>query len=164
MLMTRVIHPFEPLFDEDSKILILGSFPSVTSREVNFYYGHKSNRFWKVMALVLDHPWLETVEEKKKMLLDHHVALWDVIESCEIKASSDASIKDVKVNDIKSIITKSKITMIACNGDKAYKLYERYAYPNTGIKAIRLPSTSSANASYSLERLVEDYKKITKLE
>ena len=162
--MIRVAHPFEPLFDEDSQILILGSFPSVVSREVNFYYGHKSNRFWKVMALVLDHPFVETIEEKKKTLLKHHIALWDVIESCEIKASSDSSIKDVKVNDINSIITKSKIDRIACNGDKAYKLYERYIYPNTGIKAIRLPSTSSANASYSLERLVEEYKKIKNLE
>ena len=116
------------------------------------------------MALVLDHPFVETIEEKKKTLLKHHIALWDVIESCEIKASSDSSIKDVKVNDINSIITKSKIDRIACNGDKAYKLYERYIYPNTGIKAIRLPSTSSANASYSLERLVEEYKKIKNLE
>ena len=162
--MTRVAHPFEPLFDEDSQVLILGSFPSAVSREVNFYYGHKSNRFWKVMALVLVHPFVETIEEKKKMLLEHHIALWDVIESCEIKASSDASIKDVKVNDINSIITKSKIDRIACNGDKAYKLYERYIYPNTGIKAIRLPSTSSANASYSLERLVEEYKNFINLE
>ena len=164
MLMTRVTHPFEPLFDEDSQILILGSFPSMVSREVNFYYGHKSNRFWKVMALVLDHPFVETVEEKKKMLLEHRIALWDVIESCQIKASSDSSIKDVKVNDINSIITKSKIDRIACNGDKAYKLYERYIYPNIGIKAIRLPSTSSANASYSLERLVEEYKNFINLE
>ena len=162
--MTRVTHPFEPLFDEDLQILILGSFPSIVSREVNFYYGHKSNRFWKVMALVLDHPFVETIEEKKKMLLEHRLALWDVIESCQIKASSDSSIKDVKVNDINSIITKSKIDRIACNGDKAYKLYERYIYPNIGIKAIRLPSTSSANASYSLERLVEEYKNFINLE
>ncbi len=162
--MTRVVHPFAPLFDENSKTLILGSFPSVISREVNFYYGNKNNRFWQVMAIILDHPIANSIEEKKKMMLENHIALWDVIESCEIIGSSDSSIREVKLNDINYLLTNSQINRIACNGNKAYQLYEKYIYGKTRVKAIRLPSTSSANASYSFDKLVEEYKKIIDLE
>ena len=158
--MTRVVHPFAPLFDENSKILILGSFPSVISREVNFYYGNKNNRFWQVMVKVLDHPIVDSIEEKKKMLLENHIALWDVIESCEIIGSSDSSIKEVKLNDINYLLINSQINKIACNGNKSYQLYDKYIYGKTNLKAIRLPSTSSANASYSLDKLIDEYKKL----
>lgn len=153
-------HTFEPVFDSESKILILGSFPSVKSRENNFFYGHPQNRFWKVMANVLDWKVPMSIEEKKDMLLKNHVAVWDVIASCSIAGSSDTSIKDVVVNDLSNILENSKVTRIYVNGGKAYELYHRYTEKTTGIKAIKLPSTSPANAAWSLEKLVEAWKKL----
>ena len=152
-------HTFEPIFDEHSQILILGSFPSVKSRENNFYYGHPQNRFWKVMAAVLDWPIPKTVDEKRRMLIENHIAIWDVIESCSIIGSGDASIKDVKVNDFSGILANSKVKQIFVNGAKAYQLYHKYGYPVTGIKAVKLPSTSPANAAFSIERLIREWKK-----
>lgn len=155
-------HPIPPLYDEHSKILILGSFPSVKSREQQFFYGHKQNRFWRVMAQVLACAVPETVEQKRKMLLSHHIAVWDVIASCEITGSSDASIRDVMPNDLHLILDSADIRMICTNGGKAYQLYQKYIYPLNGREAVSLPSTSPANAGYSLERLVEAWGTIRK--
>ena len=156
----QLIHPFPPLFDSESRTLILGSFPSVKSRENNFYYGHPQNRYWKVLANVLEVEVPQTVEEKRAMLLDNHIAIWDVIHSCSIIGSSDTSIKDVVVNDFSEILEHSQVKTIYVNGGKAYDLYHKYAEKNTGIKAIKLPSTSPANAAWKLDRLCEVWGQI----
>jgi hypoxanthine-DNA glycosylase len=158
------IHPIPPIYNENSKILILGSFPSVKSREQQFFYGHKQNRFWKVLAQILECPIPNDIEEKKKMLLNNNIALWDVIASCSITGSSDASITDVVPNDLSQILTTADIQAIYCNGNKAYELYQKYIYPTNKITAIKLPSTSPATASYSLERLVGAWKKNMSIE
>lgn len=149
----HIVHSFEPVYDKASEILILGTLPSVKSRENNFYYGHKQNRFWKVLATLLKEPVPDTIEEKKAMFLAHRIALWDVIQSCDIKGSSDSSIKNVQPTDIGMILEKTNITRIYANGNKAGQLYKRYQFPVTGIEAMVLPSTSPANAAWSLERL-----------
>ena len=151
-------HTIDPVYDNHSKVLVLGSFPSVKSREQQFFYGHKQNRFWRVMAQVLDCVVPESVEQKKTMLLTHHVAVWDVIASCEITGSSDASIRDVVPNDLSRILSHADIQVIYTNGSKAHQLYQKYIYPVNGREAHLLPSTSPANAGYSLERLVEAWK------
>ena len=156
----HIVHSFEPVYDKDSEILILGTLPSVKSSENNFYYGHKQNRFWKVLATLLKEPVPETIEEKKAMLLAHRVALWDVIQSCDIKGSSDSSIKNVQPTDIGMILEKTNMTQIYANGNKAGQLYKRYQFPVTGIEATVLPSTSPANAAWSLARLCEAWKTI----
>jgi hypoxanthine-DNA glycosylase len=156
----HIVHSFEPVYDKDSEILILGTLPSVKSRENNFYYGHKQNRFWKVLATLLKEPVPETIEEKKVMLLAHRIALWDVIQSCDIKGSSDSSIKNVQPTDIGMILEKTNVTQIYANGNKAGQLYKRYQFPVTGIEATVLPSTSPANAAWSLARLCEAWKTI----
>ena len=156
-------HTFDPVFDEESKILILGSFPSVKSRENNFFYGHPQNRFWKVMANVLEWEVPTTIEEKREMLLKNHVAVWDVIASCSIVGSSDTSIKDVVVNDFSRILENSKMERIYVNGGKAYELYHKYAEKVTGIQAVKLPSTSPANAAWSLEKLTKTWKEIIEI-
>mgnify|MGYP002857620694 FL=1 len=151
----KVKHPFPPLYDENSQILILGSFPSVKSREVKFFYGHPQNRFWKVVADVFDEKIPETIEDKKSLILKNHLALWDVISECEITGSSDASIKNAKANDISNILKDSSIKKIIVNGKTAERLYIKYIEPITGIKAVVMPSTSPANAAWSLDRLIE---------
>lgn len=151
----HIVHSFEPVYDKASEILILGTLPSVKSRENNFYYGHKQNRFWKVLATLLKEPVPHTIEEKKAMLLARRIALWDVIQSCDIKGSSDSSIKNVQPTDIGMILEKTNITRIYANGNKAGQLYKRYQFPVTGIEAMVLPSTSPTNAAWSLERLCE---------
>ena len=156
-------HTFDPVFDAESKILILGSFPSVKSRENNFFYGHPQNRFWKVMANVLEWEVPTTIEEKREMLLENHVAVWDVIASCSIVGSSDTSIKDVVVNDFSRILENSKVERVYVNGGKAYELYHKYAEKVTGIKAVKLPSTSPANAAWSLEKLTKTWKEIIEI-
>lgn len=138
----HIVHSFEPVYDKDSEILILGTLPSVKSRENHFYYGHKQNRFWKVLATLLKEPVPDTIEEKKAMLLAHRIALWDVIQSCDIKGSSDSSIKNVQPTDIGMILEKTNITRIYANGNKAGQLYKRYQFPVTGREATVLPSTS----------------------
>ena len=153
-----IVHPIPPVYDKNSKVLILGSFPSVKSREVNFFYGHPQNRFWRVMASVFGENTPEAVEEKKKMLLKNNVAVWDVIHSCEISGSADSSIKNVVPNDIGFIIGESRIDRIFTNGKKADDLYRKYIEEKTVIKAICLPSTSPANAAWSIERLIEEWK------
>ena len=156
----HIVHSFEPVYDKDSEILILGTLPSVKSRENNFYYGHKQNRFWKVLATLLKEPVPETIEEKKAVLLAHRIALWDVIQSCDIKGSSDSSIKNVQPTDIGMILEKTNVTQIYANGNKAGQLYKRYQFPVTGIEATMLPSTSPANAAWSFDRLCEAWRVI----
>ncbi|MCQ2458395.1 MAG: DNA-deoxyinosine glycosylase [Clostridia bacterium] len=154
-----ISHPIPPVFDERSEILILGSFPSVKSREYGFFYGHPSNRFWKVLKEVL--AWsAEPVdtEEKKKLLLESHVALWDVIASCDVTGSSDASIRNAVPNDLLPILKAGRIRTIFCNGSTAYSLYMKTIYPSLGILPVRLPSTSPANASFRLEELTNEWR------
>lgn len=151
-------HPIPPVFDAASRILILGSFPSVKSREAQFFYGHKQNRFWKVLAAVTGSAVPQTVPEKRQLLLTHHIALWDVIASCDIVGSSDASITNVQVNDLSEILQSAPIETIYTNGTKAAALYRKYLEPITGRPAVSLPSTSPANAAYSLERLIQAWQ------
>ncbi len=153
-----IVHPIPPLFDEKSRILILGSFPSVKSREAAFFYGHPQNRYWTVMSRILGYEKPETIDKKRKMMLDNGIAMWDVIASCEIEGSSDSSIKNVTANDLSVILDNCKIEKIFVNGKTAEKYYNKYTYPKTKIKAICLPSTSPANAAWSIDRLIEKWK------
>ena len=155
-----VIHPFGPLYNENSESLILGSFPSVKSREAMFFYGHPQNRFWKVIPMLYGEKTPENIEEKKSIILRHNLALWDSIHSCTITGSSDSSVKDVVPNDISKIIENSKIEKVFCNGALSHKMYMKYIYPDTKIEAVKLPSTSPANAAFSLDRLIEHWKVI----
>lgn len=147
-------HPFPPLYDKDSKILVLGSFPSVKSREQLFFYGHPQNRFWKVTAAVFGDGVPKSIEDKKAFLHKNHIALWDVIASCDIKGSADSTIKNVVPNDLDAIIGNSKIKRIFVNGKTAEKYYNKYTKDKLGRAAVCLPSTSPANAAWSIERLV----------
>lgn len=157
---TFVTHEFPALFDKNSEVLMLGSIPSPKSRKQGFYYGHPQNRFWKVLAQVLNEPLPTTIDEKRAMLLKHHIALWDVLDSCTIIGASDTSIEDVVPNDIASLIAKTKIKHIFCTGATAHKLYEKYCENAAGIKAVKLPSTSPANCAVKFEKLVEAYREI----
>lgn len=154
------IHMIEPVFDEKSEILILGSFPSVKSREEMFFYANKQNRFWKVLAAVLDKKEPKSVDEKKEFLSTSKIALWDVAAECEIVKSSDVSIKNIKPNDINIILEKADIKTIYINGRAAEKYYNRYFKKNIAVKAVYLPSTSPANAAYSLKRLIGEWSVI----
>ena len=160
----KVIHPFEPIYDKNSEILILGSFPSVKSREINFYYGHPQNRFWKVLAKLYNQSEPLTVNQKINFLLANKISVWDVIKSCNIEGSSDSSICDVKINDIESLLKKTNIKAIYLNGKTSYKYFcENFKGKlDKNIKIEVLPSTSSANASFTLKRLVEKWKVIMK--
>lgn len=153
-------HTISPVYDRHSRVLILGSFPSVKSREQHFFYGHKQNRFWRVMAQVLGCAVPEDIPQKREMLLTHHVAVWDVIASCEITGSSDASIREVAPNDLSPILSCADIRAVYTNGGKAGQLYKKYIFPTTGREAGVLPSTSPANAGYSLEKLAEAWQVI----
>ena len=155
-----MLHPIDPVFDKDSKVLILGSFPSVRSREAGFFYGHPQNRFWKVTAGVFGDEVPQTTEEKKAFLLRNHIALWDVIGSCDIDGSSDASIRNVTVNDISLILKTADIRAIFLNGKKAFSLYQKYMYPDIKREGICLPSTSPANAMWSVEKLTSEWERI----
>ena len=156
----RVNHPFGPLYDESSRVLILGSFPSVKSREQNFFYGHPQNRFWKVVSAIFGQPVPQTIEEKKQLILGNGLALWDSIASCEITGSSDSSIRNARANDIRIILDSCNIERIYCNGRKSHELYKKYIEPQTGREAVCLPSTSPANAQWTLERLIEEWSVI----
>lgn len=153
--MGRIIHPIPPIYNKDSKILILGSFPSVKSREGEFFYHHPQNRFWKVISTIFEEPHPSTIEEKRELLINHHIAVWDVIQSCEITGSADSSIKDVIPNDLTRILDTAEIRMIFTNGNASTKLYKKYILPITGIESRGLPSTSPANAGCSVEKLIE---------
>ena len=154
---THITHTFEPVFDKHSKILILGSLPSVKSREQGFYYGHERNRFWKVLAAVTDMPVPQTVGEKEAFLIAAHIAVWDVIQQCDIIGSSDASIKNVTPTDIQKILGGSDIRAIFANGSTAARLYDKFQKPITERDIIALPSTSPANAAWSEQRLIEKW-------
>ena len=155
-----VRHPIAPVYDKHSNILILGSFPSVKSREQGFFYGHPQNRFWRVLAAVYGDEVPQTVEEKKEFLLQKGVAVWDVIASCEILGSSDSSIKNAVPTDLSNILAHAPVRRIYVNGKKAEQLYRKYQEKQTGIKAVCLPSTSPANAAWGIERLTEAWQVI----
>ena len=151
-------HEFPPVYDKDSRILILGSFPSVKSREMQFYYGHPQNRFWKVLAAVFGAPLPESTEEKKVFLAENRIALWDVIEQCDIIGSSDSSIKNAVPTNLDLILKTARIRQIYCNGAAAYKLFNKYQAESTGRTAVRLPSTSPANAAWNSDRLISEWR------
>lgn len=155
-----IIHPIPPLFDESSKILILGSFPSVKSREAMFFYGHPQNRFWRVVSAIFNEEAPAAIEEKRAFLLRNHIAVWDVIGSCEITGSSDSSIKNAEPNDISVILDSAPIERIFTNGKKSDEMYRKHIRPLVKRDAVCLPSTSPANAAWSLERLIEEWKVI----
>ena len=157
-MIQNIVHPIAPLYDKNSKILILGSFPSQKSREQMFFYGHPQNRFWKVIATIFESETPKTVEEKRKFILTNRLALWDVIASCDIIGSSDNSIKNVVPNDLSVILSLANIKQIFVNGKTAEKYYNKYIAKQIEQEAICLPSTSPANATWSLERLVDAWK------
>ena len=148
-----VIHPIEPLYNENSKILILGSFPSVKSREQLFFYGHPQNRFWRVLAAVFETEIPQTICEKREFILSHNIALWDSIASCDIVGSSDSSIKNVVPNDLRKILKEASINAIFTNGKTSDKYYNKYIKTQIGIESICLPSTSPANAMWTVDSL-----------
>ena len=156
-----ILHPFPPLYDRQSRVLILGSFPSVKSREGCFFYHHPQNRFWKVMAAVLGVAVPTTLEEKAAMLHTNHIALWDVIGGCEIVGSSDSSIRNATPNDLSPILAEANIRAIFCNGGTAYTHYQTFNKSKYNMEAIKLPSTSPANAAWSLDRLIGQWTQIT---
>ncbi len=158
MNLEKQIHTIDPIFSKNSKILILGSFPSVKSREVKFFYGHPQNRFWKVMSTLFESDVPMSIEEKKALLINNRIALWDVVGSCTVEGSSDLSIKNVIPNDICGLLKETDINAVFTNGRIASELYRKYVMPYTQIKDIRLPSTSPANASFGLAKLCDDWK------
>lgn len=154
------VHPIPPLFDTNSRVLILGSFPSVKSREAMFFYGHPQNRFWRIMAALTNRPVPQSVEEKTELILSNHFALWDSIGSCTITGSSDSSIRDVVPNDLRIIVDHAPIERIFCNGAASLKYYRRYNEPILGRAAGVLPSSSPANAAWTLEKLIDAWRVI----
>lgn len=156
----RIIHPLPPYYNSDSEILILGSFPSVKTRELGFPYGHKQNRFWKILAKIFNEEEPESVDAKKEFLKKQKIALWDTIYQCDIIGSSDSSIRNVIPTDLKTVIENSSITRIFTNGGTSDKYYKIYHEPTLGIKATKLPSSSPANARFSLEDLAEAWRVI----
>ena len=153
-------HPIEPVYNEYSRVLILGSFPSVKSREEMFFYGHPQNRFWKVLAAAFECEAPRSVEEKREFLLSHGIALWDVIESCDVTGSADSSIKNVVPNDLGRILSHAPIERIFINGKTAEKFYRKYQAGSVGGEWTCLPSTSAANASWSMDRLINAWRSI----
>ena len=158
--MEHIIHSIEPVFDAESRVLILGTMPSPKSREVQFYYGHPQNRFWRVLARVGGEGVPLAVPEKKAMLLRHRIALWDVLAECEITGASDSSIRNPVANDLSVILDHAPVQAVFTTGATAWKLYTRLQKPHTGIEAVRLPSTSPANCAVKMEALTEAYKAI----
>ena len=153
-----VTHPFRPLFQTDSKILILGSFPSIKTREYGFFYGHPRNRFWPLLERIFGVKLSTDIEERRAFLLQHHLAVYDVIYRCDIIGSGDASIQNVVPSDLSPILKEADIRQIFCNGGTAYRYYQKYQEQKTGVNAIQLPSTSPANARYSMEDLYDRWK------
>lgn len=160
----KVTHPLEPIYNKDSKVLILGTMPSVKSREEGFYYAHPQNRFWKTLSQIYKTQIGDKKEDRIEFLLEHNIALFDVLKSCEINSSSDSSIKNPIPNDFTEILNNSKIKVIFTTGKKAYDLYQKYCYPKTNIQAILLPSPSPANCPKGIEeKLLKEYAKIKKI-
>lgn len=160
MNLQTVFHTISPLYDSHSRVLLLGSIPSPKSREAGFYYAHPQNRFWRVLAAVLGEEVPQTIEEKRAMCLKHHVALWDTIARCDIEGASDLSIRNAVPNDIGKLVRESEITRIFAAGAKSAELYRKLIEPQLHIPITQLPSTSPANAAWSLERLIEAYRVI----
>ena len=160
MNLQTVVHTIPPLYDSHSRVLLLGSIPSPKSREIGFFYGHPQNRFWRVLAAVLGEPVPQSIEEKRAMCLKHHVALWDTIARCEIAGASDLSIRNAEPNDIGKLVRESEITRIFATGGKSAELYRKLIEPQLHIPITQLPSTSPANAAWSLDRLIEAYRVI----
>lgn len=156
----KLMHTFLPVYDKHSQVLILGTFPSVKSREQKFYYGHPQNRFWKVLAALAQASVPVSIDEKKTFLLEQRIAIWDVIASCEIVGSSDSSIKNVVPNDVAGLLEKTNIRAVFANGAKAYDLYQKYIYKSSGVDCQKLPSTSPANAAWNMERLCQEWARI----
>ena len=156
--MQQIEHSFPPVVDEECRILILGSFPSVKSREEGFFYGHPQNRFWKMLAAIYKEGIPTDIQEKRTLLLRHHIALWDVIASCEIEGSSDASVRNAMPVDISLITNVATIERVICNGQLAAKLYHQHLEKLVGLPTVVMPSTSPANASCSLEKLIQAWQ------
>lgn len=157
---TMIRHPFDPFYDKESGVLILGSFPSVKSREQMFYYGHPMNRFWRVLSRLTEDELPVSIEEKKAFLKRHHIALFDTIASCDITGSSDASIKNAVPNDLSPILNTADIRAVITNGKKSHELYRKYIYPVNHREDLCLPSTSPANAVFTLDKLCEEWSVI----
>ncbi len=155
--MDRISHPIPPLYNEASKVLVLGSFPSVKSREGQFFYHHPQNRFWRVISSVFDELVPNTIEEKRELLLRNRIAVWDVIQSCEIIGSADSSIKNIVANDLSKIMNTARISRIISNGSTSHQLYMKHIFPKTGIEALKLPSTSPANAACNMDCLIREW-------
>ena len=160
MTAKQEVHPFGPLYDENSEVLILGSFPSRKSREQMFFYGHPQNRFWPLLAALFDEPTPKTVEERRAFALRHRIAIWDTAASCEIEGSGDSSIKNVVPTDLRPVLAGSRIKRLFCNGGTSAAIYRKYHEPVLGIKAETLPSTSPANAAWTMDRLISEWKRI----
>ena len=154
----KQIHPFMPVYDRNAEILILGTFPSVKSRENKFYYGHPQNRFWKLLARIYQEETPKTIEEKTAFLRKHRIALWDVIRSCEIEGSADHTIEKASANDIPSLINETQIRIIYCNGKKAFELYRKFFKEPVDAEVRCLPSTSPANAAWTMEKLISAWE------
>lgn len=158
MSLENIVHPFGPVYNSESKILVLGTIPSPVSRQNNFYYSHPQNRFWQVLSAVFDEPLPYTIEDKTNLVLKHGIALWDVLASCQIDGAEDASIKKPVANDFSKVLAETQIKTIYTTGDKAFKLYKKLCQKQTGIEAISLPSTSPANQGrYPLNVLIDLY-------
>lgn len=161
MQETQLIrHTIAPIYAPNSKVLLLGTMPSPKSREAAFYYAHPQNRFWQTLAAVFSEPLPQNIAEKTSLLLRHQLALWDVLDSCLIKGADDNSIREPQANDIAAIIAKTQISAVFCTGAKAHQLYQKLCLPNTGISAVRLPSTSPANRRFSDSDLLTAYSQI----
>lgn len=161
METVHVVHPFPPLVDSGCRVLVLGSFPSIKSREQGFFYGHRQNRFWPVLAAVFGEPapaW-DDIPAKRSLALRHHIALWDAIYACDIVGSSDASVRNAVPIDIARVLREAPIQRILCNGTLSGRLYQKHLQPITGLQAQIMPSTSPANAAVSLAHLVEIWRR-----
>ncbi|MCI8650680.1 MAG: DNA-deoxyinosine glycosylase [Anaerotruncus sp.] len=156
----KVIHTIAPVYDSNSRVLLLGTIPSPKSRETGFYYGHPQNRFWKVLAAVFDEEIPDTILKKQQLLKQHRVALWDVLHACSIAGAEDASIREPESNDLRPLLKAAPIQAVFCTGQKAAALYRKHLLPQTHIPAVALPSTSPANCAKSLEQLIKAYQQI----
>lgn len=154
-----VFHPFEPIFDERSRVLILGTIPSPRSRENRFYYGHPQNRFWQILPDIFEEPQLRSIPDKTAFLLRHHIALWDVLSACEIIGAEDSKIRNPQPNDLDRIFSVCSIKAVFLNGQKAYSLYKRFFSNKYDISWYGLPSTSPANCrNWDREKLTDAYR------
>ncbi len=155
-----ILHPLKPLYNQDSKILILGSFPSIKTREYGFFYGHPQNRFWPILEVLFNEELTRDIEQRREFILKNKIALYDSIYQCDIIGSSDASIQNVVPSDLSEVFENADIKQVFCNGATSYKYYKKYHAKKSGIKGISLPSSSPANARYRLDDLVREWSQI----